>query len=152
MAVSEEPAPVGAVRATAGAVMIIGGAEDKRRDRVILSRFIEFAGGSDSHIVVVSTASSLGELAAQRYSLQDLQQTVDQLDAQADRLEERIAQLEKEKKAAETQLADPGVFGDPARSTPLVASYRDAQRKLEELYARWEHKQEQLQAAEAQIV
>ena len=47
--------------------MMIGGAEDKRRDRVILTRFIEFAGGSDSRIVVVSTASSM-ELAATRYA------------------------------------------------------------------------------------
>jgi cyanophycinase len=52
----------------AGPVMMIGGAEDKRRDRVILTRFIEFAGGSDSNIVVISTASSMGELAAARYA------------------------------------------------------------------------------------
>ncbi len=51
-----------------GPVMMIGGAEDKRRDRVILTRFIELAGGADSNIVVISTASSLGELAASRYA------------------------------------------------------------------------------------
>ena len=61
-------AAVKPIHGTAGPVMMIGGAEDKRRDRVILSRFIEFAGGADSNIVVVSTASSLGELAAQRYA------------------------------------------------------------------------------------
>ena len=46
---------------TAGPVMVIGGAEDKFRDKVILSRFAKFAGGADGHVVVISTASSLGD-------------------------------------------------------------------------------------------
>jgi len=66
-------------------------------------------------------------------------------------LEQRIAQLEQEKKAAEAQLADPALFSDPARSTPLITAYRDASRKLEELYARWEHKSEELAAAESRL-
>ncbi|TMB13086.1 MAG: ABC-F family ATP-binding cassette domain-containing protein [Deltaproteobacteria bacterium] len=66
-------------------------------------------------------------------------------------LEQRIAQLEQEKKAAEAQLADPALFSDPARSTPLITAYRDAARKLEELYARWEHKSEELAAAESRL-
>jgi len=66
-------------------------------------------------------------------------------------LEQRIAQLEQEKRSAEAQLADPALFSDPARSTPLVTAYRDASRKLEELYARWEHKNEELAAAESEI-
>jgi ATP-binding cassette, subfamily F, member 3 len=66
-------------------------------------------------------------------------------------LEQRIAQLEQEKKAAEGQLADPALFADPARSTPLVTAYREASQKLEELYARWEHKNEELAAAESQL-
>ena len=41
-------------------VIIIGGAEDKVRDRVILSRFATLAGGRDATVVVISTASSLG--------------------------------------------------------------------------------------------
>jgi ATP-binding cassette subfamily F protein 3 len=64
-------------------------------------------------------------------------------------LEARIAALEEEKKKAEAELADPAVFADAARSTPLVTQYREASQKLEELYARWEHQQEELQAAEA---
>jgi cyanophycinase len=52
---------------TDGSVIIIGGAEDKVRDRVILSRFVTLAGGQDATIVVISTASSLGAEAAQRY-------------------------------------------------------------------------------------
>jgi cyanophycinase len=47
--------------------MIIGGAEDKLKDRVILARFVELAGGPEAHIVVVSTASSLGEVATDLY-------------------------------------------------------------------------------------
>ena len=39
-----------------GTVIIIGGAEDKVRDRVILSRFVTLAGGADGRIVVISTA------------------------------------------------------------------------------------------------
>jgi ATP-binding cassette subfamily F protein 3 len=66
-------------------------------------------------------------------------------------MEGRIAQLEEEKKSAETQLADPALFADPARSTPLVTAYREAAKKLDELYARWEHKQEELTAAESRI-
>src|SRR5256885_14976768 len=52
-----------------GPVMLIGGAEDKLKDRVILQRFLEFAGGPDGHIVVISTASSLGEEATEFYRM-----------------------------------------------------------------------------------
>jgi cyanophycinase-like exopeptidase len=38
---------------TDGSVMIIGGAEDKIRDRVILSRFTTLAGGSDGVVAVI---------------------------------------------------------------------------------------------------
>lgn len=47
--------------------MIIGGAEDKIRDRVILNRFTALAGGEDGTVVVISTASSLGFEAGERY-------------------------------------------------------------------------------------
>ncbi|HTC85999.1 MAG TPA: cyanophycinase, partial [Candidatus Acidoferrum sp.] len=50
-----------------GTVIVIGGAEDKVRDRVILSRFVSLAGGAEATIVVVSTASSLGPEAGARY-------------------------------------------------------------------------------------
>ena len=51
-----------------GSVIVIGGAEDKVRDRVILGRFVALANGSDARIVVLSTASSLGAEAGQRYT------------------------------------------------------------------------------------
>jgi cyanophycinase len=50
-----------------GTVIIIGGAEDKVRDRVILNRFATLAGGRDATIAVISTASSLGAEAGERY-------------------------------------------------------------------------------------
>jgi cyanophycinase len=50
-----------------GHVLIIGGAEDKVRERVILNRFIRLAGGRDARIAVISTASSLGPLAGEMY-------------------------------------------------------------------------------------
>jgi cyanophycinase len=52
---------------TEGHVIIIGGAEDKVRERVILSRFVRLAGGTDARVAVISTASSLGPLAGQMY-------------------------------------------------------------------------------------
>lgn len=52
---------------TAGPVMVIGGAEDKLKDRVILARFAKAAEGPDGHVVVISTASSLGDFATERY-------------------------------------------------------------------------------------
>jgi cyanophycinase len=52
---------------TEGTVIVIGGAEDKVRDRVILSRFVTLAGGDAAKIAVVSTASSLGAEAGERY-------------------------------------------------------------------------------------
>ncbi|MEO7666246.1 MAG: cyanophycinase, partial [Dehalococcoidia bacterium] len=50
-----------------GTVIVIGGAEDKIRDRIILNRFVALAGGEDAVIVVISTASSLGPEAGERY-------------------------------------------------------------------------------------
>ncbi len=50
-----------------GTVIIIGGAEDKVRDRVILSRFATLAGGKAARVAIISTASSLGPAAGKRY-------------------------------------------------------------------------------------
>lgn len=57
--------PAGEMRQ--GTVIVIGGAEDKVRDRVILSRFISLAGGTSARVAVISTASSLGPEAGVRY-------------------------------------------------------------------------------------
>src|SRR6266700_562185 len=52
---------------TPGAVMVIGGAEDKLNEKVILTRFVKLAGGPDGHVVVISTASSMGDAATELY-------------------------------------------------------------------------------------
>jgi cyanophycinase len=52
---------------THGTVIVIGGAEDKVRDRLILGRFVALAGGRDARIAVISTASSMGLEAGERY-------------------------------------------------------------------------------------
>jgi cyanophycinase len=50
-----------------GHLILIGGAEDKIRDRVILSRFVALAGGSKARIAVVATASSFAAEVGERY-------------------------------------------------------------------------------------
>jgi cyanophycinase len=52
----------------AGHLLIIGGAEDKLRQRQILARFVALAGGPEARIAVVSTASSLGDEATELYA------------------------------------------------------------------------------------
>jgi cyanophycinase len=65
---TDDATPLQPVRGTAGPVIMIGGAEDKRRDRVILSRFVELAGGPEASILVISTASTFGERANEKYT------------------------------------------------------------------------------------
>ncbi|MGH2446249.1 MAG: cyanophycinase [Candidatus Limnocylindria bacterium] len=61
------PPTPGAGQPRAGHLLIIGGAEDKLRQRQILARFTALAGGADAHVVVISTASSLGDEATELY-------------------------------------------------------------------------------------
>jgi cyanophycinase len=50
-----------------GPLMIIGGAEDKLRRRTILTDFVAACGGPDARIVVIPTASSLGDEVVEVY-------------------------------------------------------------------------------------
>lgn len=43
-----------------GHLVIIGGAEDRTGDKKILAKVVELSGGSNAHIVVLTTASSMG--------------------------------------------------------------------------------------------
>ena len=61
------PATPGPGQARAGHLLIIGGAEDKLRQRQILGRFTSLAGGSDARVVVLAPASSLGDEATELY-------------------------------------------------------------------------------------
>jgi cyanophycinase len=71
--------PTNVQRLHQGPVMAIGGAEDKFRDRVILSRFVSLSGGPDARIVVIPTASSI-ESAGERYKAIFLGMGVSQVD------------------------------------------------------------------------
>jgi cyanophycinase len=51
----------------AGHLLIIGGAEEKLRQRQLLSRFTSLAGGAEARVTIVSTASSLGDEATELY-------------------------------------------------------------------------------------
>ena len=52
---------VGGSLSTSGVVMPIGGAEDKIGRMTVLREVVRLAGGSGARIVVLSTASSLGD-------------------------------------------------------------------------------------------
>lgn len=54
-------------RAGAGVLVAIGGAEDKLGHRTILNHFVQLAGGRRARIAVIATASSLGDVATERY-------------------------------------------------------------------------------------
>jgi cyanophycinase len=45
--------------ASHGHLVIIGGHEDRKRDKQILSRFVELAGGADAKVVVITAASQV---------------------------------------------------------------------------------------------
>jgi cyanophycinase len=62
-----------------GPVMAIGGAEDKFRERIILSTFVQLAGGKDACIAVVPTASSI-ESAGERYKAIFMEMGASQVD------------------------------------------------------------------------
>lgn len=47
--------------ASHGHLVIIGGSEDRKRDKEILSRFVELSGGANAKIVVITAASSIAE-------------------------------------------------------------------------------------------
>ena len=50
-----------------GLLIAIGGAEDKKRERVILRYFLESSGGADANVVVLATASEVPET-GERYA------------------------------------------------------------------------------------
>ncbi|MBZ0271581.1 ABC-F family ATP-binding cassette domain-containing protein [bacterium] len=63
-------------------------------------------------------------------------------------LEKRIARLEEEQTALSNKLADPEFYADVARSRDASIAYKRNQEKIDELMARWEGKQKQLEEAE----
>jgi cyanophycinase len=55
------------VDAPRGVLVVIGGAEDKLKQRTILQRFVRLAGGRAATVAVISTASSLGDTVTNAY-------------------------------------------------------------------------------------
>jgi cyanophycinase len=109
--------------ATAGPVMVIGGAEDKLRDKAILARFAKFAGGPEGHVVVISSASSLGDAATVVYRELFLGLGIGRVTGL--RPEER-AEADDPASAASVQQAS-GVFltgGNQSRLASVVAGTR----------------------------
>ncbi len=53
---------------TPGALLLIGGAEDKVGSRTILRRFVQLAGGATARIAIIATASALFDYVSQRYA------------------------------------------------------------------------------------
>jgi cyanophycinase len=49
------------IRTSHGHLVIIGGHEDRKHDKEILTRFVELSGGRDAKIVVISAASSVAD-------------------------------------------------------------------------------------------
>ena len=48
-------------RPSQGHLVIIGGGEDRKHDKAILTRFVELAGGADARIVVITAASQIAD-------------------------------------------------------------------------------------------
>ncbi|MCB9556560.1 MAG: ABC-F family ATP-binding cassette domain-containing protein [Deltaproteobacteria bacterium] len=63
-------------------------------------------------------------------------------------LETRIAELETEQAALEPKLADPELYKDQPKFQKTLQQFERNRTKLSELYARWEHQQEELAAFE----
>jgi ATP-binding cassette subfamily F protein 3 len=64
-----------------------------------------------------------------------------------EQLEEMIAELELREKNLGKRLADPKIFKDTKKSVPLINEYNDVKEKLESSLLKWEHCQDQLEAA-----
>jgi cyanophycinase len=116
---------------TEGSVIIIGGAEDKVRDRVILSRFTTLAGGRDATIAVISTASSLGQMAGERY-----QQVLGELGVAKVRTIHAVTRAQANDETAALALRDAtGIFltgGNQLRLSSTIGGTRLADAVLEQ--------------------
>jgi ATP-binding cassette subfamily F protein 3 len=66
-------------------------------------------------------------------------------------LEGQIGSLETTLKNLEPQLADPKLHADSANYCQVLKSYNDSRRTLEELYPRWEQRQEELDQVTAEF-
>jgi cyanophycinase len=103
--------------------MLIGGAEDKLKTRRILSRFVRLAGGAEARIVVVSTASMLGEVTTETYKAIFTELGV----AQVTGMRPQSRREAEDPQVAATLVEATGVFltgGNQLRLTSIVAGTR----------------------------
>jgi ATP-binding cassette, subfamily F, member 3 len=66
-------------------------------------------------------------------------------------MEERIDNLEKRKAELDKILIDPEVFKDKNKGVPLLNEYGEIRKKLEDLMARWEYNQGELESARKEM-
>src|SRR6266540_1704504 len=78
--------------AAAGVLMAIGGAEDKLGDKAVLARFVRLAGGGSARVLIVSTASSLGDEITDLYRTVFTELGVAEIDALRPRTREQAEQ------------------------------------------------------------
>ncbi|HMO58302.1 MAG TPA: cyanophycinase [Roseiflexaceae bacterium] len=106
-----------------GALLLIGGAEDKAGSRIILRRFVELAGGSAARIAVIATASAFQELVGRRYL--SLFAALGVAAVELIRIDERA---DAQQAAPQAQLADAtGIFltgGDQLKLTAILGGTR----------------------------
>jgi ATP-binding cassette, subfamily F, member 3 len=72
------------------------------------------------------------------------------LEKKVAQLEGRIAELEPQQKRRAEELADPAVYADDTRRKTLLNDYQNAADKLDDLIARWEAAQVELEVAQTQ--
>ncbi len=73
------------------------------------------------------------------------------LEKRVSELEDRITKLEDKQRERSALLSDPAVYDDGARRDTLLGEYQKDQDKLEDLNARWEAAQEQLDEAQREF-
>ena len=67
------------------------------------------------------------------------------------RLEERIAQLEEKERELSKLLADPDIFKDIKKSSPLLEEYGQLRKELGDLMLKWENRQTHLESIEKEL-
>jgi len=116
-----------------GTLVIIGGAEDKEGDCIILKRFVALAGGSEAKLVVMTAATVEADAAGVDYEQVFRQLGVGQI---------KVVNIEERREANDPQRAaaiadSTGVYftgGDQLRITSLLGGTR-LDRTLQQAYA-----------------
>ena len=84
--------------------------------------------------------------ARERASDRESQKKRRELEKRVQEYEKRISELESLQAGRSNELSQPDVYADKDRYGPLLSSYTEDQKKLEELMLRWEQSQAELAA------